>query len=152
MCQRERLKKTHSAHARAIAAGEDEVVEYGKVKRLRRTRQLARRGTIRMAWPGNAARVIMGKDQAGASAARRVEDDLTDRYAHRFRLTIVGFDVKAAAGMVDMGHPQPLAGDFAAGETGGEKAAGGFMAVQQRGGFGTLEPHAEILWAGWPFA
>ena len=83
MPQGQGLKQAEAPHARAIAPGENQMIQDGKVKRFRRARQLARRLAVGIARPGVAAGVVVGQHHAGASQPGGVDDDIPDRHGDR---------------------------------------------------------------------
>jgi hypothetical protein len=128
------------------------VIENRNVERLGGARQSTCCAAVGIAWPGIAAGVIVGEDDACAAKSCRVDDDVLDRHTDRFRFALVTFDMKAARRVVDMSDPQSLAVSFVCTKAGRKEAAGGLVAVEKRGGFGTLEPHAQILCEAMPAA
>jgi hypothetical protein len=121
------------------------MIENDQVERLGRARQFSGCATVSIARSRLAARVIVSENQSRASATRRIDDDFPDRHAYGVWLSIITFDMHAARGIIDVGHPQPFAGIAVAQEARRKEAASGFMSIQYRGKFSTLEPHAAIL-------
>lgn len=128
------------------------MVQYREIDRFGSASQFLRGQAIGLAGPGITTRVVVRKDQARTSIAGCVDDDFTHRDRNRVRLALIAFEVDAAGAIVDMGDDQSLSKASAGKETGRKETAGGFMAVQYRRGFGTLEPHGENLRSTWQFA
>jgi hypothetical protein len=128
-----------------MPAREHQMVEHRAVERFGRAREPAGRAAIGLARLRVAARMIVSKDDTGASVLGRVGDDFAEWKGGAGFVSGVARQMHAARLVVDMGDPQVLPGGIAVGEAAGKKLAGGRQAVELKREFGTLISHAASL-------
>ena len=113
-----------------MLAGDDDVVEHGKVDRFAGQRKSA--GDLAIGGAGGriAARVVVGEDYARAAVNRCVGDDLAQRETGPASIAIMPCKVDASRPIVDVGDPQMFLGWIGLGEAIGEESPGRFETVE----------------------
>ena len=121
------------------------MVEDGAVERLGRRCEPPSHAQIALAWPSVAARVVVGKDDSGATLNGGVGDDVPQRKRRSRLVALVARQVHAARLIIDMGDPQAFATGIGIGEATRKECARGGKAVQLQRKFGTLISHKPRL-------
>ena len=116
------------------------MIEHGAVERLGRVREPAGHAAIGIAGRRVTARVVMGKDDPGASVGGGIGDDLAHREIGAGLVTLVAGKMEAAGLIVDMRDPQAFTARVGIGDAAGEEAARGSQAIELERKFGTLKP------------
>ena len=117
------------------------MIEDDAVQRFGGRGEPARGPAVSLARADIAAGMIVGKDDAGAAVADRIGDDFLQRECAAGMVAVMMAEMEATGLVVDMGNPQPLAARIGTPEARSEEGAGGLLAVELQGTFGTLIVH-----------
>ena len=135
------LEQSDAPEARAILAGEYEVIYYRTVERFRRRFEPARRPAIGLARASVAARMIMGENQTCAAMLHGVGNNRFQRELNAGLIADMMRDMQAERSLIDMSDPKTFTARVRPCEAAREKGLRGGQTIELERIFSTVMTH-----------